>query len=98
MAFRKKLTAEVKSKIVLKALKEQNTANEIASEFQVHPVQIAKWKKQAIEGFPSLFESQRDDDRKSKHQLIETKDLYEQLGRLQMQLEWVKKKRASERY
>ena len=96
MAFRKKLSAEVKSKIVLKALKEQNTANEIASEFQVHPVQIAKWKKQAIAGLPSLFESQSADDKKSKHQLAETKDIYEQLGRLQMQLEWIKKKSNNE--
>ena len=96
MAFRKKLSAEVKSKIVLKALKEQNTANEIASEFQVHPVQIAKWKKQAIDGLPSLFESQRDADRRSKHQLVESKDLYEQVGRLQMQLEWIKKKSGIE--
>jgi transposase-like protein len=96
MAFRKKLSAEVKSKIVLKALKEQNTANEIASEFQVHPVQIAKWKKQAIAGMPSLFESQSADDKKAKHQLVETKDIYEQLGRLQMQLEWIKKKSSNE--
>lgn len=96
MAFRKKLSAEVKSKIVLKALKEQNTANEIASEFQVHPVQIAKWKKQAIAGLPSLFESQSADDKKSKKQLVETKDIYEQLGRLQMELEWIKKKSSNE--
>ena len=96
MAFRKKLSAEVKSKIVLKALKEQSTANEIASEFQVHPVQIAKWKKQAIAGLPSLFESQSADDKKAKHQLVETKDIYEQLGRLQMQLEWIKKKSNNE--
>ena len=96
MAGRKKISAEFKSKIVLKVLKEQNTVNEIASEFQVHPVQISKWKKQAIEGLPSLFESQRAEDNRSKHQLVEAKDLYEQVGRLQMQLAWLKKKSGIE--
>ena len=92
MAFRKKLSAEVKSKIVIKALKEQNTANEIASEYQVHPQQITKWKKQAIDGIPSLFEKKGSSDKKSKSQEIETTALFEQIGRLQMQLDWIKKK------
>lgn len=92
MAFRKKISADIKSKIVLKALKEQNTANEIASEFQVHPVQIAKWKRHAIENMPSLFETQISKSKRSKDELVESKDLFEQVGRLQMQLEWLKKK------
>jgi transposase-like protein len=95
MVFRKKLSAEVKAKIALKALKEQQTANEIANEFQVHPVQISKWKKQAIDGLPSLFETQRGESKKAKDHM-ETKDLYEQVGRLQMQLEWLKKKSGLE--
>ncbi len=96
MVSRRKLSAEVKAKIILKVLKEQHTINEIASEFQVHPVLIAKWKKQAIEGFPSLFEIQRGEGKRSRNQTQETRDLYEQVGRLQMQLEWLKKKSGLE--
>ena len=92
MAFRKKLSAETKAKIVLKALKEQQTANEIASEFQVHPVQISKWKKQAIDGLASVFKTQQGENRKSKERMMEVRDMLEQIGRLQMKLEWIKKK------
>ncbi len=82
----------MKSKIVLKALKEQKTANEIASEYQVHPVQIAKWKKQVIDAIPSIFLTKGEKGKKLNKQDDEKKDLYEQLGRVQMQLEWLKKK------
>lgn len=49
MAQRKKHTAQFKAKVAIEALKERKTANQIASEYQVHAAQISQWKKAAIE-------------------------------------------------
>jgi transposase-like protein len=54
---RQRYSAEIKAKVALEAIKGQKTANEIASEYGVHPTQIAQWKKQALDDFPQLFAS-----------------------------------------
>jgi transposase len=85
----KRHSTEVKVKAVLELLKERKTSSEIAGEMGVHPMQLSVWKKQAISGLPRLFDgSARDQGQKDQ----ELKDkLYQQIGQLQMELEWLKK-------
>ena len=63
--------------------------NELASRFGLHPTQIAQWKKQALERLPEIFTNHR--GRKGKGETAEAA-LYQQIGRLQMEVEWLKKK------
>jgi transposase len=93
MPKRKTFTASQKAAIVLEALKEEKTVAQIASENGVHPNQIHKWKKQALENFNQLFE----DDRKGEKALAAVHDkqvneLYSEIGKLSTQLNWLKKK------
>jgi transposase-like protein len=87
---RKKHSAEFKAKIALEAAKGLKTINEIASEAEVHPTQITIWKKQLIEGIPTLFATNRGQKQKKDEDLTAT--LYQQIGQLKVELDWVKKK------
>ena len=93
MPKRKIFTASQKAAIVLEALKEEKTIAQIASENSVHPNQIHKWKKQALENFQQLFE---DDRRGEKAQAAlhenQVNELYSEIGKLSTQLNWLKKK------
>ena len=87
---RKKYSQQFKFKIALEAVKELKTINEIASAYDVHPTQIKSWKKQLLTEGAIIF------GQNAAHQLRkqETREveLYEQIGRLKMELEWLKKK------
>ena len=83
-----------KAKIVLEVLKGQKTMAEIASTYGVHPNQISKWKRQVLEGLPELFSRKGTERDKAQEELIE--QLYQQIGRLKVELDWLKKK--SERF
>jgi transposase-like protein len=87
---RKKHSAEFKAKIALEAIKGLKTINEIASEAEVHPTQVNLWKKQLLEEIPSLFTSSRSQKQKNDEDL--TAALYQQIGQLKVELDWVKKK------
>jgi transposase-like protein len=87
---RKKHSAEFKAKVALEALKGLKTINEIASEVQVHPTQINLWKKQLAEEIPTIFANSRGQKQKSEEDL--TASLYQQIGQLKVELDWVKKK------
>ena len=87
---RKRYSAEIKAKVALEAIRGQKTANEIASDYGVHPSQIAQWKKQALEELPEVFASQRGEQKKSEDTLIAA--LYQEIGQLKVQLDWLKKK------
>ena len=78
-----------KSKVAIEALREQKTISEIAGQFQIHPNQVAKWKKQLLDGSPTIFEG----GRKTKKEDKPSEDiLYQQIGQLQVELDWLKKK------
>lgn len=88
---RKRHSAQSKFKLALEAAKEQQTINELASRHRVHPNQISQWKRQLLEEGPGLFTGHKLTRQHKAQQARETQ-LYEQIGRLQMELEWLKKK------
>ena len=75
-------------KVALEAIKGQKTANEIASEYRVHPTQIAQWKKQILNELPQLFASVGTRE-KTDEALIAV--LYQEIGQLKVELDWLKK-------
>lgn len=83
-------SAQFKVKVVIEAIRGLRPVNELAARFGVHPAQITHWKKQALEGLPEIFASRRGANGKGEEALQE--ELYEQIGRLKMELEWLKKK------
>ena len=87
--YRKRYSAEIKARVALEAIKGQKTANEIASEYGVHPTQIAQWKKQALDELPHLFASAGSRE-KTDEALIAA--LYQEIGQLKVELDWLKKK------
>lgn len=89
---RKRHSAELKTKVVLKALSGELTTAEIAKQFSVHPLMITKWKKQAVDMMPQSF-SHKPDMERLQWQERES-ELFRQIGQLQYELEWLKKKSA----
>lgn len=81
--------AGVKAKAALAALA-GGSPTRIASRFGVHPAQVATWKKRLVDGAEELFADQR----RKNSSGVEEQELYEQIGRLQMELAWLKKKIA----
>ncbi len=82
--------ATFKARVALEALKESKTLSELAQEFKLHPIQIAKWKTQAVRSLAQLFEDRR---KKKPRSDVDIEALYAQLGKLQSQLEFLKKNR-----
>lgn len=89
---RRRHSAEFKFQVALEAAKGLKTVNELASQFSVHPNQISQWKRDLLEGGVSLFASKN--TRQQREQEVLQANLYEQIGRLKMELEWLKKKVA----
>jgi transposase-like protein len=88
---RKQHSAKFKAQVVLEAIRGEKTLSQLGSQFKVHPIQIAKWRKAALEHLPDLFVDGR--TRQSGNgQQAETDALYEQIGRLKVELDWLKKK------
>jgi len=86
---RKRHPASFKAKVALEAAKQTRTIAELAKAFQVHPVQISKWKKQLLDGVDSLFSDGRRRERQEGQ--ADQAELYERIGRLNMEVEWLKK-------
>jgi transposase-like protein len=87
---RRQFSAAFKAKVALEAIKGQRTVQEIAGTFKVHPNQVTQWKRQALEQLPEVFSDGRQRSERADEELRE--ELYKQIGRLQMELEWLKKK------
>jgi transposase len=87
---RKQYSPKFKARVALEAIRGERTLNQLASQFRVHPVQIGHWRKTAVEQLGDLFV----DGRKGKHREGEVAEeaLFEEIGRLKMELDWVKKK------
>ncbi len=95
MKQRKNYSADFKAKVAVAAIKGDKTVNDIASIFGVHPHQVTPWKKQALSVIPDAFSSrlsrQAVDDQHLKARL------YQEIGPLKVQLDWLKKKAGLER-
>ena len=87
---RKHYSAEFKSKVAIAAIKGDKTVNEIASTFSVHPNQVMTWKKLALSSIPDAFslkqarQTEADEELKAR--------LYQEIGQLKVELDWLKKK------
>lgn len=97
---RKRRTAKFKFEVALEAAKGTKTINQIASDCGLHPSQVSQWKGQLLEQGVSIFKNST--VRQQREQAALEADLYEQIGRLKMELEWLKKRspmqlRSSER-
>ena len=90
---RKAHPAALKAQVALAALKGDRTVNELAGQFGVHPTLIHTWKKQLLSGAEDVFANG------SKTSAVDAEalqaQLYEQIGRLKMELDWMKKKSAA---
>ena len=88
-----KVSKEEKARIVLTILRSDKTANEIASQYRVHPNIISRWKQTAIEGLPELFEDKRQEVDRNKYQEQEqlVERLYKLVGQRDIELDWLKK-------
>jgi putative transposase len=87
-AKRRTYTAAFKAQVALAALRGDKTVNELATQHSVHPTLINAWKKQLVTGAEGVFSSGAKGDSKPDDVQAE---LYEQIGRLKMELEWLKK-------
>jgi transposase-like protein len=88
---RRRHPAAFKAKVALEAAKQTKTVAELAKAYQVHPVQISQWKKRLLDGAETLF---RDGRREREEGEAAQAELYEKIGRLNMEVEWLKKRVA----
>lgn len=87
--IRKRHGAKLKSEVAMEAMHGTKTINEIASRFKVHPSQVSQWKKHLQGGLLELFGSRRSGAEASEGLVS---NLYEEIGRLKVELDWLKKK------
>jgi transposase-like protein len=87
---RRTFTDKFKCKAAVEAINGIKTLNELASEYQVHPNQISDWKKQLLSNAPELFASGKKKQARTEEEL--TAPLYEEIGRLKMDVKWLEKK------
>lgn len=87
---RRQFNTDFKSKVAIAAIKGQQTTAEMAAKYDIHPTQISLWKKQLIEALPEVFGRRRAKDQQDRQALED--ELYNQIGRLKVELDWLKKK------
>jgi transposase len=87
---RQVFSGEFKAKVALEAIRGVKTVNQIAQEFGVHPTQVGQWKKEWLDQAGSLFDAKRGP--KPVDESSSPERLYSEIGRLKMELDWLKKK------
>ena len=87
---RKQYNPKFKARVAVEAIRGEKTLSQLGSQFKVHPMQIAKWRKAALEQLPEMFVDGR--SRKTRDAESEKDALYEEIGRLKVELDWLKKK------
>ena len=88
--LRKRHDAAFKAKVALEATKGEKTIAQLSSEFGVHANQIRQWRKQLLEELPRLFSDRRRKQEKDDEEV--RSELYQQIGQLKVELDWLKKK------
>jgi transposase-like protein len=87
---RRQHSNDFKAKAVLEAIRGEETINLLAKRYNVHPLMVTKWKKHAVSLLPTLF-SRKEDKVNAAWEKRES-ELFEQIGKLKFELEWLKKK------
>ena len=87
---RRNHSAQFKVKVALAAAKGQKTIAELSQEYKVHSTQIVQWKKQLMDSLPEIFSVRR--KKEQQEQELLTNELYQQIGQLKVELDWLKKK------
>jgi len=90
MTKRRQFTAKFKFQIALAALKGTQTINEVAGHYEVHPTQVKQWKSHLQEQGNEVFNEKASKEQRAQAEI--EANLYEQIGRLQVELAWLKKK------
>ena len=89
---RRKFSADFKAKVVIEALKERHTIEEIARKYELHPNQITIWKKEFLNNASAAFTKDSDNSQDKKQQEVEIEKLYAQIGYQKVQIDFFKKK------
>jgi transposase-like protein len=92
MNSRRNYSSELKARIVLEMLREELTASQVAAKYNIHQTILNKWKNIILERLPEFFADPRKKSLSERQKDTTIEDLYCQVGRLSMQLEWLKKK------
>lgn len=87
---RKRYSADFKAKVALEAVKENRTSAELSSAYGVHSTMITRWKKHMLEHLSGIFSDKAKRKEKDNEELLAT--LYQQIGKLKVELDWLKKK------
>ena len=87
---RRQYSADWKAKVALEAIKGQRAVQEIASHYEVHPTLVTHWKKQLLEGAAEIFSNGKRAAADAEEEL--KAELYQQIGKLQVEVDWLKKK------
>lgn len=85
-------SASFKAKVALELIKEIDPVPIVSSKYSIHPTQARRWKNQALEGLPVIFEDKIKPELKEKDELIV--ELYKQIGQLKVERDWLEKKVA----
>ncbi|MEI6829774.1 MAG: transposase [Synechococcaceae cyanobacterium ELA445] len=91
MSKRRIHSPEFKARVAMEAISGRKTIQEIAADHAIHPIQVSQWKKQLLESASELFTRGKKARVKDEGQAKEA-ELFQQIGRLQMEIEWLKKK------
>lgn len=87
---RRKFSSELKARVAIEAIKGHRSVAELAGEHQVHPSQITQWKKQLLESAEQVFSDRRVTEKKDQEELLAK--LYQQIGQMKVELDWLQKK------
>ena len=85
---RRKFTNGFKAKVAIEAIKERYSLSDLAEKFEVHPTQIAKWKKDFLENATAAFEVS---GKKEEEDIVDVDQLYSKIGRLEIERDFLKK-------
>jgi transposase len=89
---RRKFTSAFKVKVVIEALKERHSIEELSRKYELHPTQITTWKKAFLENAASVFEDPETRGEDEKYREEETQKLYAQIGQQKVEIDFLKKK------
>ena len=87
---RRKFSSAVKARVAIEAIKGHRSVSELAGEHQVHPSQITQWKKQLLDSAEQVFSDGRVTEKKDQEELLAK--LYQQIGQMKVELDWLQKK------